>query len=44
MLSMPVTEEIGEVLIEVKEATDRIPLGLAQVQVTDDEVIEVLGG
>jgi hypothetical protein len=38
-----VAEEVGEILVEVEEAAGRIPLGLAQVQVADDEVIEVLG-
>ena len=39
-----VAQEVGEVLVEVEEAAGRVPLGLAQMQIADDEVIEVLGG
>ena len=37
-------EEIGEILVEVEEAAGRVPLGLTQMQIADDEVVEVLGG
>jgi hypothetical protein len=38
-----VAQEVGEVLVEVEEAAGRILLGLAQVQIADDEVVEGLG-